>query len=96
MFPCPRRSCTTLGCTPPCSARVVHPRNWLVGDRHANATDFEVGRPAGLLRGTDIDHVIPLSIAPGMPLIPGQIYQWRLQIDGDEKAVRSFHVRRLS
>jgi hypothetical protein len=58
--------------------------------------DFEVGRPAGLPRGTDIDHVIPLSIAPGMPLIPGQIYQWRLQIDGEEKAARSFLVRRSS
>ena len=58
--------------------------------------DFEVGRPAGLPRGTDIDHVIPLSIAPGMPLIPGQIYQWRLEIDSDEKAVRSFLVRRFS
>jgi hypothetical protein len=40
--------------------------------------------------------VMSLNIAPGIPLIPGQIYQWRLQIDGDEKAVRSFLVRRSS
>ncbi len=42
---------------------------------------FEVGRPAGLARGTDI----PVSLAipiPGMLLPPGQRYYWELTLDG--------------
>ena len=56
--------------------------------------DFEVGRPPGLPHGTDIDQVMSLNIAAGMPLIPGETYQWRVQINGEEKAARSFLVRR--
>jgi hypothetical protein len=46
--------------------------------------DFEVGRPAGLLRGSTIDHAVAINVAPGLPLDPGR-YEWRMQIDTDER-----------
>jgi hypothetical protein len=41
---------------------------------------FEVGRPAGLKPGTDLDFLIALNSAP-IPLGPGR-YVWKLTIDG--------------
>jgi hypothetical protein len=55
--------------------------------------EFEVGRPPGLPHGTPIDQAMPITIGPGLPLIPGRGYQWRLEIDGDAVASRSFLVR---
>jgi hypothetical protein len=55
--------------------------------------EFEVGRPPGLPHGTDIDQALSLNIAAGLPLIPGHSYQWRLDIDDEASAARSFLVR---
>jgi hypothetical protein len=56
--------------------------------------EFEVGRPPGLPHGTPIDQALPINIAPGLPLIPGQVYEWRLTVNDDEAvATRSFLVR---
>jgi hypothetical protein len=42
--------------------------------------DFEVGRPAGLRPGTDIDFSLALNLGP-LPLEPGRRFVWRLFID---------------
>lgn len=55
--------------------------------------EFEVGRPAGIPRGTPIDQVMPINIGAGLALVPGGRYEWRLSIDGEELATRSFLVR---
>lgn len=55
--------------------------------------EFEVGRPPGLPHGTDIDQALALNIGAGLPLIPGHSYQWRLDIDDEPAATRSFFVR---
>lgn len=55
--------------------------------------EFEVGRPPGLLHGTEIDQAFPINIAPGLELTAGQIYQWRVRIDDVDMASRSFYVR---
>jgi hypothetical protein len=44
--------------------------------------DAEVGRPAGLAPGSDIDFPLAFQIGP-LPLAPGQRYQWVLDIDGE-------------
>jgi hypothetical protein len=44
--------------------------------------DAEVGRPAGLAPGSDIDFPLAFQIGP-LPLQPGQRYQWVLDIDGE-------------
>lgn len=54
---------------------------------------FEVGRPPGLPHGTALDNALTINIGPGLPLTPGATYQWRLEINGDEAANRSFFVR---
>ena len=54
---------------------------------------FEVGRPAGVPAGTDID--VPLAVAIGpLPLAAGR-YAWQLWIDGEtnEDWQRPFQVR---
>jgi hypothetical protein len=43
--------------------------------------DFEVGRPAGLIRGTPIDVSMAVTIGP-ISIPPGGRYEWRLSIDG--------------
>lgn len=48
-------------------------------------TEFEVGRPAGLARGTPIDFSLALSLGP-IPLPPGGRFEWRLTIDGQREA----------
>jgi hypothetical protein len=55
--------------------------------------EFEVGRPAGLPHGTAIDQAMPINVGAGLPLVPGLSYEWRLIIDGEERAARSFLVR---
>jgi hypothetical protein len=57
---------------------------------------FEVGRPPGLTPGMTIDQPIVLPLAPGMDLRPGQMYEWRLEIDGhhDEDWSAKFLIRR--
>lgn len=54
---------------------------------------FEVGRPAGLPAGSDIDFAFVVAIPP-FPIQPGR-YSWRLAIDRetDEDWVRPFTVR---
>lgn len=54
---------------------------------------FEVGRPAGLPAGSDIDFAFAVSVPP-FPLTPGR-YAWQLSIDGDtrEDWLRPFQVR---
>jgi hypothetical protein len=62
-----------------------------MGRQEMNAQGkIEVGRPAGLEPGSDIDAAFVLSV-PALPLIPGR-YQWRLDI-GDDVYATSFQVR---
>jgi hypothetical protein len=44
--------------------------------------DFEVGRPAGVKRGTTLQVPLAINFAP-LPVQPGGRYEWRLTI-GDE------------
>lgn len=55
--------------------------------------DFEAGRPPGLPHGTPIDQAMAINVLPGLPLVPGQAYQWQLKIDGEDIASRRFLVR---
>ncbi len=48
------------------------------------ASEFEVGRPPGMKRGTPLDVAMALNF-PGIRLMPGA-YAWKLEIDGEEKA----------
>jgi hypothetical protein len=54
---------------------------------------FEVGRPVGLLAGSDIDFAFVVTIPP-FPVAAGR-YLWRLTIDGEthEDWSRPFQVR---
>lgn len=45
-------------------------------------SQFEVGRPAGVLPGTPLDVALAVNLGP-LPLRPGQRYVWRCTIDGD-------------
>jgi hypothetical protein len=56
--------------------------------------EFEVGRPAGIKRGTPIDSALAVSFGP-VPLESGRRYQWRLSIDGetDEDWTLGFSTR---
>lgn len=42
--------------------------------------DFETGRPAGLIPGTDLDVALAIPIGP-LSLTPGHRYVWRCTID---------------
>ncbi|MDQ1604101.1 MAG: hypothetical protein QOE01_1946 [Actinomycetota bacterium] len=57
---------------------------------------FEVGRPAGLPPGSDIDFAFAVPVPP-LPLPAGR-YAWQLSIDGDtrEDWQRTFQVRARS
>jgi hypothetical protein len=55
--------------------------------------EFEVGRPPGIPHGTPIDNSLVVQFPPGMPLNPGAMYEWRVEVDGDAVATRSFFVR---
>ena len=48
------------------------------------SAEAEVGRPAGLAHGADIDFPLAFLIGP-LPLQPGQRYQWVLYIDGETR-----------
>jgi hypothetical protein len=56
--------------------------------------DFEVGRPPGLPHGMPIDQAFALNIG-SLELRPGQIYEWRLEIDGhhQEEWSAKFYTR---
>lgn len=47
-------------------------------------TEFEVGRPPGMKRGSPLDVSMAFNF-PGVRLMPGD-YAWRLEIDDVEKA----------
>lgn len=55
---------------------------------------FEVGRPPGTTRGTELNAPLAINIGP-MPLVPGSRYVWRLELDGrsDDDWVLPFQVR---
>jgi hypothetical protein len=42
--------------------------------------EFEVGRPAGVTRGTPLPFPLALNMGP-QPLAPGGRYEWRLTVD---------------
>lgn len=50
---------------------------------------LEVGRPAGVARGSPLSASFALNVGP-MPLTPGR-YEWRATVDGDTQA-ESFQV----
>jgi hypothetical protein len=54
---------------------------------------FEVGRPPGIPRGTPIDQTMAIPLPAGLNLPAGSTYQWRMQINGEDVASRSFFVR---
>ena len=43
---------------------------------------FSTGIPAGLKAGTPLDTTMAFSFPHGLPLRPGERYEWRLTIDG--------------
>jgi hypothetical protein len=54
-----------------------------MGDRPMQImSQFEVGRPAGLTPGQDLDVTMAINIAP-LPLPPGARYVWRCLINDD-------------
>jgi len=55
--------------------------------------DLEVGRPAGIPEGSEIDAQFGINLTQ-LPLVPGQRYTWKLEIDGDHVAAESFYVAR--
>lgn len=63
------------------------------GDHIKIEGEFEAGRPAGIIKGTPIDTAAVFNLGPGLELTPGATYQWRVEIDGDLAASRSFQVR---
>ena len=47
-------------------------------------TEFEVGRPPGLVRGAPIDLSLAINLGP-LPLAPAGRFEWRLSIDGHQE-----------
>lgn len=45
--------------------------------------EIEAGRPAGLAAGTPIRQSFAIQIGPGMPLAPGQKYEFHMSINGE-------------
>jgi hypothetical protein len=52
--------------------------------------EFEAGRPAGLMEGTDIDSALAFKFQ-GLPLLPGR-YRWVMTVADDEIATVAFDV----
>ena len=52
---------------------------------------FEQGRPAGLIQGTDLIQTFALNIPAGMPLAPGNRYEYRVTV-GEDEGTASFSV----
>lgn len=44
---------------------------------------FEAGRPPGTAPGTPIRQSLAINVGPGLPLTPGQKYEFRLSIDNE-------------
>lgn len=66
-----------------------------VGDQAMRVdSEFEVGRPPGLARGTSIDLSLAINLPP-LPIPPGGRYEWRLKIndEGDENWNLAFSTR---
>lgn len=57
--------------------------------------EFEAGRPPGIPPGMPVDMSQVITVGPGMPLAAGQLYQWRLEINGEarEDWTAGFYVR---
>jgi hypothetical protein len=55
-------------------------------------TDFEVGRPAGLLPASPLDVPLAVNFGP-MELPPGQVYSWHISVDGSEIERVRFQTR---
>jgi hypothetical protein len=55
---------------------------------------LEVGRPAGIPQGSEIDASFVVPLQP-LALAPGQRFTWRLNFGDDEAASESFYVRPL-
>jgi hypothetical protein len=45
-------------------------------------TEFEVGRPPGLIAGSPLDVAVAFNLGP-LPLIPARRYIWKATINGD-------------
>lgn len=57
--------------------------------------EFETGRPPGLPPGTPLREQLVIQLAPGMPLTPGQKYEFRLAINGEpmDSSLATFTIR---
>lgn len=55
---------------------------------------MEVGRPAGIPEGSEIDANFVVPLQP-LSLTPGQRFTWRLSFGDEEAASESFYVRPL-
>ncbi len=44
--------------------------------------EFQAARPAGTPPGTPVDLQLAITVGPGLELVPGQRYEWRLSVDG--------------
>ena len=57
--------------------------------------EFETGRPPGTPPGTPLRQSMAVNVGPGIPLTPGQKYEFRLTIDGEttDSWLASFTVR---
>lgn len=66
-----------------------------VGDQPMRVeSEFEVGRPVGIARGTPIDFALAINLPP-LPIPPGGRYEWRLAINDerDEDWYLAFSTR---
>jgi len=56
---------------------------------------FEAGRPPGVPPGMTLEQSITIPLRAGFDLKPGEVYNWRLEIDGlhEESWAVSFLVR---
>lgn len=57
--------------------------------------EFEAGRPPGIPAGTPLRQPFSLTLGPGVPLVAGQKYEFRLTIDGEvmDSSLSTFLVR---
>lgn len=58
--------------------------------------EFEAGRPPGAPRGTSLRQTpLVINLGPGLPLVPGQKYEFHLKINGEhmDSSMAAFHVR---
>ena len=58
-------------------------------------SDFEVGRPPGTSKGSPIRQVLAINLTGGLPLTPGEKYEFHLSIDGEhlDSWLATFSVR---